>query len=117
MKIGFPAAVKPTDDHPTHVRTMLDYMALKAGQGAQADPVELQRIQEHIAQHMAAFSEQDSKGARQLAAEVQELSNAVNQASQNAVPPEQAASQGGEPQLDEGGSPGAPELLSQPTGG
>ena len=117
MKIGFPAAVKPTDDHATHVRTMLDYMALKAGQGAQADPVELQRIQEHIAQHMAAFAEQDSKAARQLAAEVQELSNAVNQASQNAVPPQPAATQSGEPQLDEGGSPGAPELLSQPTGG
>ena len=116
MRIGFPAQVKPTDDHPTHVRTMLDYLALKSSQNADTDPVELQRIQEHLGQHMAMFQEQDGKAAKQLAMEVAELSNAVNQQNQAGVAPQQDAAQIEQPNMDQTGSGAVASVPQQPAG-
>ena len=116
MRIGFPAQVKPTDDHPTHVRTMLDYLALKSSQNADTDPVELQRIQEHLGQHMAMFQEQDGKAAKQLAMEVAELSNAVNQQNQAGVAPQQDAAQIEQPNMDQAGGGAVASVPQQPAG-
>jgi hypothetical protein len=116
MKIGFPAQVKPSDDHATHVKTMLDYLALKRAQNAQTDPIELQRIQEHITAHMEQFREQDGKAAQQLTLEIQEVSNAINEANPVDAPIEQNGSGGIQPGVDSGGSGTVAPVPQQPGG-
>ncbi len=116
MKIGFPAIVKPGDDHATHVRTMLDYLALKRAQNAPTDPIELQRIQEHIGAHMEQFQQQDGKAARQLAIEIQEISDAINQTNQGGIPPQQAGPGEASPGVDQGGSSVIEQFPEQPSG-
>jgi len=116
MKIGFPAQVKPSDDHATHVKTMLDYLALKRAQNAQTDPIELQRIQEHITAHMEQFREQDGKAAQQLTLEIQEVSNAINETNPVDAPIEQNGSGGIQPGVDSGGSGTVAPVPSQSSG-
>lgn len=116
MRIGFPAQVKATDDHAVHVRTMLDYMALKSSQNAETDPVEIQRIQEHLGQHMAMFQEQDGKAAQALAQEVAELSNALNQPTQDTMAPQQNGPQDIQPGMDTGGGETPGTISQQPIG-
>jgi hypothetical protein len=116
MKIGFPAQVKPSDDHATHVKTMLDYLALKRAQNAQTDPIELQRIQEHITAHMEQYREQDGKAAQQLTLEIQEVSNAINEANPVDAPIEQNGSGGIQPGVDSGGSGTVAPVPQQPGG-
>jgi hypothetical protein len=116
MKIGFPAVVKPGDDHATHVRTMLDYLALKRAQNAPTDPIELQRIQEHIGAHMEQFQQQDGKAARELAIEIQEISDAITQTDQGGLPSQQTGPGQASPGVDQGGSPSPQQLPQQPLG-
>ena len=116
MRLGFPAQVKPSDDHATHVRTMLDYLALKRAQNAPTDPMELQRIQEHIGMHMEQFRQQDGKAAQQLTMEIQEISDAINQTSEVGLPTDANGAGGAVPGMDPTGSGAAAAIPSQPIG-
>ena len=116
MRLGFPAQVKPSDDHATHVRTMLDYLALKRAQNAPTDPMELQRIQEHIGMHMEQFRQQDGKAAQQLTMEIQEISDAINQTSEVGLPTDANGAGGAIPGMDPTGSGAAAAIPSQPIG-
>lgn len=113
MKDGFPAAVSRADDHQAHVRTMLDYIALKSGQGEELDQLFMQRLQEHIQAHLAIFQEDDAKGARQLANEVKELSDAANQAAKGSMEANQSPGLPPERGMEQAGSGGAPIIPGQ----
>jgi len=91
-------------------------MALKSSQKAETDPVEIQRIQEHLGQHMAMFQEQDGKAAQALAQEVAELSNALNQPTQDNMAPQPNGSQNIQPGMDTGGGETPGTISQQPVG-
>jgi hypothetical protein len=63
---GFPAAVHPADDHTVHIQTVLGYLQQRAQTGAQFDPIEHQRLMEHISQHMEALQQVNPKAAKEL---------------------------------------------------
>lgn len=113
MRDGFPAAVSKADDHQLHVRTMLDYIALKTAEGAELTPLFTQRFQEHLAAHIEVFKEDDPKAARELAKEVKELSDATNQAAQSSMAPEQAGGIPQDPAMVPSGGPGVGEVPVQ----
>ena len=82
LRLGFPAVVKPTDDHATHIRTIMGYMQMSAQTNRQLEAMEMQRLQEHIQSHLQLLREQDSKAAKAIEAELQELSAAARRAQQ-----------------------------------
>ena len=112
MREGFPASVVKSDDHETHVRTILDFLALKLSQGEDVSPMAKQRLLDHINQHLAMLQEDDGKAARQLANEVKELSDGVNQATENVLAAQGAFASntpgGGMDQAGRGSAPGLP---------
>ena len=59
MRLGFPAVVKETDDHATHIRTILGYIQLSSQTGRQVEPMEMQRLQEHIQAHLELLRKTD----------------------------------------------------------
>lgn len=65
MRIGMPAVVTPADDHATHIRTLLLYIQQQNQTKQPPAPLEMQRIQEHLAAHVDALSKSDPKLARQ----------------------------------------------------
>lgn len=96
---GFPAAVSKADDHAIHVRTMLDWIAMAIADGEQLSPLQSQRIQAHIQEHIQLLNEDDGKTAKQLTNEVNEFASGVMEAQANVA----TASQAG-PGMDPGGS-------------
>ena len=70
MRLGFPAVVKETDDHATHIRTILGYIQLSSQSGRQVEPMEMQRLQEHIQTHLELLRKQDKDAANEVEAEI-----------------------------------------------
>ena len=70
MRLGFPAVVKATDDHATHIRTILGYISMSSRAGRQVEPMEMQRIQEHIKMHLDLLREKDKDAANEVEAEI-----------------------------------------------
>ena len=70
MRLGFPAVVKDLDDHATHIRTVLGYIQLSSQSGRQVEPMEMQRIQEHIKTHLDLLRKKDKQAAKEIEAEI-----------------------------------------------
>ena len=70
MRLGFPAVVKDLDDHATHIRTILGYIQLSSQSGRQVEPMEMQRIQEHIKTHLELLRKKDKQAAKEIEAEI-----------------------------------------------
>tara|TARA_B100000073_G_C23443213_1_gene456207 strand:- start:129 stop:647 length:519 start_codon:yes stop_codon:yes gene_type:complete len=70
MRLGFPAVVKETDDHATHIRTILGYIQLSSQTGRQVEPMEMQRLQEHIQAHLELLRKTDKDAAKEVEAEI-----------------------------------------------
>ena len=70
MRLGFPAVVKETDDHATHIRTILGYIQLSSQTGRQVEPMEMQRLQEHIQAHLELLRKSDKDAAKEVEAEI-----------------------------------------------
>ena len=96
MRLGFPAVVKGTDDHATHIRTILGYISMSSQAGRQVEPMEMQRIQEHITMHLDALREKDKKAAKEVEAEIAGLLAAGSQPAAG-QPPQEAAMGAPEP--------------------
>ena len=70
MRLGFPAVVKGVDDHATHIRTILGYISMSSQADRQVQPMEMQRIQEHIKLHLDMLRETDKDAAKEVEAEI-----------------------------------------------
>jgi len=70
MRLGFPAVVKESDDHATHIRTILGYIQLSSQSGRQVEPMEMQRLQEHIQTHLELLRKKDKDAAKEVEAEI-----------------------------------------------
>jgi hypothetical protein len=66
LRDGFPAEVKPSDDHLAHSQTLLGYLQKQAATGQPFDPVAKQRIDEHLMAHLQALQQVNPKAHKQL---------------------------------------------------
>lgn len=67
---GFPAQVKPDEDHVTRIHVLLGYLQKQAMTGAQVDPIAVQRIQQHLMQHFLFLKKMQPQAAKQIAQQI-----------------------------------------------
>lgn len=91
LKEGFPAVVGAAEDHATRIQTLVGYLQKQAATGALPDPVSIQRIQEHIAQHMQYLQQQNPDVFKQLVAQMQGIGQAMPGAMPEQPPQQMAA--------------------------
>jgi len=102
MLQGFPAAVEPNDDHETHIKTTAQFMQSRDQLGKEVDQVGLERLLQHIQQHLEALSESDPKKANMLKGELQAM---AQQAQQQAEVEAQANQNGNNSELADEADP------------
>lgn len=64
LRLGFPAAVLPTDNHAAHIRTLLSYVKQQVEAQEPPKPAELVNIIAHLEQHLQLLAKQDPDQAR-----------------------------------------------------
>lgn len=70
---GYPATVMPGENHQLRIGLLVSKLQQLAVTGAPVDPVARQRIQEHLAQHVAMLRQENPAVARQIEAAASEL--------------------------------------------
>lgn len=108
LLIGFPARVKPADDHAVHVQTVLGFITAQQQLAAQGQPLTfpltplfVTKLSEHVQQHLQQLHQKDAKAANALGKQAQELLGPIQQqiqAAQQAQQAQQMAAQQGAPQ-------------------
>lgn len=75
LLIGFPARVKPSDDHAVHVQTLSQYVAAQQQYGRPVDPIAAQKILEHVGQHLEQLRQTPgrSQEANQIGQQIQQV--------------------------------------------
>ena len=124
LLVGFPARVKPVDDHAVHLQTLGAYITAQQMMGRPIDPVGGKKIVEHASAHMEQLMQAKGrkKEAQQLAAELQPLLAPLAQAAQafeqqmQARQQQQQMAQQQAGQMAQGGPP-PQQLPSQQMGG
>lgn len=124
LLVGFPARVKPIDDHAIHLQTLGAYITAQQMMGRPIDPVGGKKIVEHANAHMEQLMQ--AKGRKQeglqLAAQLQPLLAPLAQAAQAfeqqmmARQQQQQMAQQQAGQMAQGGPP-PQQLPSQQMGG
>ena len=79
MTDGFPAMVKPGEDHATRIKVLLGWMEKQGMQRQPVDKVAQQRIHEHLAVHMKYLKELQPEAFKALMAEIQQKERAPMQ--------------------------------------
>lgn len=95
MMIGYHAPVLPNQDHPTRIMVLLGYLQKQEQTGAPIEPVAMQRLQQHLAQHIEMLKQTQPDVAKQVIAQIQQLEQQAMQAKQ---PQNMVAGPGAEPQ-------------------
>jgi hypothetical protein len=70
MKDGFPAQVKPNEDHVTRIHVLMGWLQKQSMSGAPVDPVAQQRVQQHLVIHWQYLKQTQPEAARALLQEV-----------------------------------------------
>lgn len=70
MSLGYPAPVLPNQDHATRIMVLLGYLHKQGVMGAPLDPVAMQRIQMHLAEHMKWLKQTQPEAAKQVIGQV-----------------------------------------------
>lgn len=65
-KPAFPAQAKPNEDHPSRIKAILDWLHAAGALRTPVDPVAMQRVHQHLAQHLQFLKQQNPKAAQQL---------------------------------------------------
>ena len=65
LRLGFPAQVRPNDDHKTHIQTILAYVTSRVQTGSATEPLEAQALQQHLVAHIEALRQTDKKLAKE----------------------------------------------------
>jgi hypothetical protein len=84
---GYPAPVLPNQDHATRIMVLVGYLHKQMVTGAHPDPIAVQRIQQHLAQHFQILQQTQPQAARQIYQQIQGLEQASGQAP-GALPPQ-----------------------------
>jgi len=83
LQDGFPAAVKPDEDHATRIHVLAGWLQKQQMTGAAVDPIARQRVQEHLMVHWQYLRKINPDAARQVA---QQLAQQEQQAAQAEAP-------------------------------
>jgi hypothetical protein len=67
---GFPAQVKPDEDHVTRIHILLSWLQAAQLQGRPVNPAAKQRVQQHLAVHFQYLQKMQPQVARQLLQEI-----------------------------------------------
>jgi hypothetical protein len=95
---GFPAPVLPNQDHATRIMVLVGYLHKQVVTGAEPNPIAVQRIQQHLAQHFQILQQTQPQAARQVFQSIQKLEQASAQGGQQ--PPPSANGNGAPPTTD-----------------
>lgn len=71
MKEGWPAVLKPGENHQARLTVLIGWIQKQGMVGAPVDPLAMQRVGEHIAQHLEALKQQNPHGAKEIEAQMQ----------------------------------------------
>jgi len=64
LRLGFPAAVLPTDNHAAHIRTILSYIKQQSDNKEEPKQAETLNIMAHLEQHLQMLAKQDPQQAK-----------------------------------------------------
>jgi hypothetical protein len=84
LQEGFPAAVKPNEDHATRIHVLIGWLKKQAMLGVPVNPVAQQRVQQHLAVHWQMLRKVQPAAARQLQAQIQQEEQAAMMGQQGA---------------------------------
>ena len=85
LESGFPALVRPSDNHKAHLKVMLDRIEFLSQSGG-GSSVAMQRYREHLEQHLLALGQTDKNLERQIRRELAERAKAMEGQMQAQVP-------------------------------
>ncbi len=66
LRGGFPVRVKPMDDHEVHITTIMQFLEAQGQMQTPVEPVAVQRITEHLENHVQAIEQEDGKKGREV---------------------------------------------------
>lgn len=117
MMQGWPAVVLPNEDHATRIKVLFGKLQQMAMTGAPADPIAIQRLQQHLATHVQMLAQTNPSLAKQIVAAATTLDPGAQAAGQPPGAPAAPTATGNTapPEL----MPGAPPTTLQqapPTG-
>lgn len=94
MSLGYPAPVIPNQDHATRVMVLVGYLQKQQMTGAPVEPIAVQRIQQHLAEHMKALKQTQPEAFRQVLAQIQQMEQAsMSPANVSQMPQDQPQAQ------------------------
>lgn len=67
LRLGFPARLKPQDNHAAHLTAGLQYIEAQLAKGRRFEPEEAALIARHLLEHLGALRKQDAQAAAQFA--------------------------------------------------
>lgn len=110
MREGFPAQVKPDEDHVTRIHVLLGWLQKQEMSGAPVDAIAQQRVQQHMIVHLMYLQKLQPQAAAQVKqqiAQAEQQMMAIKAARAKAAAARQPAGPGGPPPgaLPEGGQP------------
>jgi hypothetical protein len=89
LQSGWPAQVAPNEDHAVRIQVLLGFLQKMNHTGAPVDPVALQRIHQHVAQHLQILQQQNPKAAKEVMALIQQAEAQPGSAATDEAPPVQ----------------------------
>jgi len=82
MKIGYPAAVQPNDNHAVHLQVLVSYLQSMVQGVQQATQHEVPALVQHITAHLDFLKKQDPQAAEQFEGQIEALLQALTGANQ-----------------------------------
>lgn len=73
MKDGFPAQVKPNEDHVTRIHVLMSWLQKQTMMGVPIDPMVQRRVQEHLAVHFQFLQKMQPQAAKELIMQVRQM--------------------------------------------
>lgn len=75
-KPAFPAQAKPNEDHPSRIKAILDWLHAAGQLRTPVDPIAIQRVHQHLAQHLQFLKQQNPQAAKQLIRQISMMEKA-----------------------------------------
>ena len=86
LQDGFPAAVRPDEDHATRIHVLAGWLQKQQMTGAALEPIAQQRVQQHLIVHWQYLKKLNPQAAQQLAQQLAQQEQQMQQALQQPQP-------------------------------
>lgn len=82
LLLGFPARVKPLDDHAIHLQTLMGYVQAQLQMQRPIDPLAIRKFAEHAQKHLQMLHEHNASAANELGKQVESVLGPLMQQAQ-----------------------------------